>query len=50
MRKHLYIVFLLLAIFACRDRDAEQLLRPLVPDTGEIPTGMVLIPAGIDFA
>ncbi len=43
MKKHLYIIFLV-AIFSCDD--AEQMLTPLIPDTSEVPVGMVLIPAG----
>ena len=44
MKKHLYILLLLLAFFACDD--AEQMLTPLIPGTSEVPDGMVLIPAG----
>lgn len=36
MKKHLYILLLLLAIFACRD--AEQILTPLIPDGENTPT------------
>ena len=44
MRKHLYTLLFLLAIFACDD--ADQMLTPFIPDPQVLPEGMVLIPAG----
>lgn len=44
MKKCLLSILLLVIIFACGD--AEQMLTSLIPETSEVPDGMVLIPAG----